>query len=202
MNVLYLGTDPSRYVCADHLIHYPIIQTIPIVRLEEDIRARSADCTFWLFTSPNAVRYWWDLSPMQWEGKEVYAVGPSTAACLAEKGLSAKTPVQATQEGLIELLECVDLERGSIAWPRSSLARPILSEYLNKRKVRYVAIDLYHTVFQRLEPVPDLEVIDEIVFTSPSTVRAFIEIFGEIPQGKKITSIGPVTKEALTQFFH
>jgi uroporphyrinogen-III synthase len=64
-----------------------------------------------------------------------------------------------------------------------------------------VGIDLYETVAQRVEPVPDLRLFDEIVFTSPSTVDAFFEIFGHIPSGKKIVAIGPVTADRLAGFF-
>jgi uroporphyrinogen-III synthase len=41
---------------------------------------------------------------------------------------------------------------------------------------------------------------DEIVFTSPSTVAAFKEIFGALPRGKKLVAIGPITEEALDLF--
>jgi uroporphyrinogen-III synthase len=57
--------------------------------------------------------------------------------------------------------------------------------------------DLYDTVPQKLEPIPDLNAIDEIVFTSPSTVRAFVEIFRHIPQDKTLTCLGPITQEEL-----
>ena len=178
-------------------MHYPVIKTVPVDSLNESVLSQAKQCTHWVFTSPNAVKHWFALSPLCLEDKAVFAVGPATAAFLLQKSIQAQQPQNATQEGMIELLETLSLDGAYIGWPRSSLARPLLSNYLERRKIRYVAIELYRTISQRLEPVPDLAQFEEIVFTSPSTVRAFLEIFGSIPPGKKMTAIGPVTREVL-----
>jgi len=91
----------------------------------------------------------------------------------------------------------MDLENAYFFMPRSSSSRPIIVNFFQERQIRYQSCDLYDTVTQILEPRPDLDQIDEIVFTSPSTVRAFIEIFGTLPNGKRLIAIGPVTEEAL-----
>ena len=56
---------------------------------------------------------------------------------------------------------------------------------------------IYDTRTVQPKVVPDLTKVDEIVFTSPSTVKAFLDVFSEIPQDKKLTTIGPVTEQAL-----
>jgi uroporphyrinogen-III synthase len=155
-----------------------------------------AKCTHWIFTSPNAVRHWFSFGVSGCFEKS-FAVGPSTAAALLQRGIQAKVAPIATQEGLIELLKAVDLERALIGWPRSSKARTVLGDYLSRRGVPFLSIDLYEPVMQRLEPMPDLALFDEIVFTSPSTVEAFLEIFGRIPWEKKIVPLGPVTADRL-----
>jgi uroporphyrinogen-III synthase len=66
-----------------------------------------------------------------------------------------------------------------------------------QRQIRFQACDLYDTVSQEICPKPDLDQVDEIVFTSPSTVKAFVEIFGGLPRGKKCLAIGPITQQAL-----
>jgi uroporphyrinogen-III synthase len=81
--------------------------------------------------------------------------------------------------------------------PRSSLSRPILANFFNEREIRYQACDLYDTLSQWIEPKPDLDQVNEVVFTSPSTVKAFLEIFGGLPKGIKCLAIGPVTQQAL-----
>jgi uroporphyrinogen-III synthase len=98
---------------------------------------------------------------------------------------------------MIEMLETMDLEGALIGWPRSSKARTVLGDYLSRRGVSLLSIDLYEPVMQRLEPVTVLATFDEIVFTSSSTVDAFLEIFGSIPWDKKIVSLGPITAKRL-----
>jgi uroporphyrinogen-III synthase len=153
-------------------------------------------CTHWLFTSPNAVRHWCTLVRPNDSAKYI-VVGSSTAAALEKFGIQAMVAPFPTQEGVIALLDRLDLGSARIGWPRSSRSRPVLADYLTKRGLSFMGIDLYETVSHRLEPVPDLHLFDEIVFTSPSTVDAFLEIFGEIPSGKKIVTIGPVTEKRL-----
>jgi uroporphyrinogen-III synthase len=192
MRILYLGTDPSRFVHKGELVHYPVIRTVPLQYCDSKIE----DCTHWLFTSPNAVRHWFQLV----EGKpgRYLAVGPSTAVALSEVGVNALVAPHASQEGMIALLDTLDLHNAFFGWPRSSRARPLLAEYLTKQRIRFMPIDLYETVTQALEPKPNLCDFDEIVFTSPSTVDAFLEIFGPIPREKKITPIGPITAKRLS----
>ncbi len=195
MRILYLGTDPSRYQHTGELVHYPVIRTVLRTSIDERDFAK---CTHWIFTSPNAVRHWFSLGVSGCFEKS-FAVGPSTAAALLQRGIQAKVAPIATQEGLIELLEVVDLEGALIGWPHSSKARTVLGDYLTKRGVPFLSIDLYEPVMQRLEPVPDLDTFDEIIFTSSSTVDAFFEIFGSIPWDKKIVPFGPVTAKRLSK---
>jgi len=68
------------------------------------------------------------------------------------------------------------------------------------RGVRHQVCDLYQTVFQKPGPLPDLSKVDEIIFTSPSTIKGFIAAFGAIPTNKKLTCMGPITEEELKKF--
>jgi len=101
----------------------------------------------------------------------------------------------------IDLLRIQDLEEAYIFYPRSSLARKNLEHFLLHRHVRHQVCDLYETVFQKPQPVPDLANIDEIIFTSPTTVRGFVEAFGSLPKDKNLTCIGPITETALQKYF-
>jgi uroporphyrinogen-III synthase len=190
MRILYLGTDPSRYRCNGTLIHYPIIQTVPIATLEPQVITLWPQITHVLLTSPFAARHWLRLSP---PGKKtLLAIGEATASFCPDS-IIAPT---ATQEGMIELLK--DIKDAYFLWPKSAQARTVLSDYL--RPFRHHSFNLYSTVTKPVAPI-DLSTIDEIVFTSPSTVRAFLEIFGSIPQDKVITPIGPITALTLEKQF-
>jgi uroporphyrinogen-III synthase len=176
-----------------------VIRTVLIERLKVP---RTDFATHFLFTSRSAVKHWFSLSSVKSQVlAQVLAVGPGTAAALQERGIEAIAATQATQEGMVELLKTMDLENAFIFWPRSALARPVIEDFLKKIKVPFYALDLYETKWQRPEPVPNLEDFDEIVFTSPTTVDAFLKIFGAIPKDKKLTPIGPVTEAALSNPF-
>lgn len=191
--VLYLGLDPSHYQSGGIVTHYPVIKVLPRTIDLEDIKA----FTHLIFTSKSAVHFFFqkfsDIS-----GKIVIAIGEVTALHLDQKGIIPDyVAEEETQEGVIVLLEKLDLTHAHFLLPRSSLSRPLLVEFLQKKNVKYLALDLYDTIPCRHFPLPDFKQFDEIVFTSPSTVDAFLKIFPTIPDVKKITAIGPVTSNAL-----
>ena len=126
------------------------------------------------------------------------AIGKSTASALEARGFPPQLIADdATQEGVIKTLRLLELDEAFIFMPRSSLARPHIAYFLAQRGVRHCAVDLYDTEPQKVDPLPDLKTIDEIVFTSPSTVEAFLKIYRTLPKNKSLVAIGPVTKEAL-----
>lgn len=193
--ILYLGLNPSRYLHEQPLLHYPVIRTEKIMS-ERLLQAKKLwpRFTHVIFTSQTAVRYWFEEKiPF---GKSVIAVGRATAIQLEKAGITPLVAQEETQEGVIALLQMMDLKEAFILWPRSTQARPVLEQYLGDS---HFILDLYDTHLQRLEPVPDLNEVDEIVFTSPSTVRGFLAIYGSLPRNKILTGIGPVTRQAMMQ---
>lgn len=183
MRTLYLGLNPKPGT-----VHYPVIRTQFCGRLTPAL-AMWPQFTHIIFTSQTAVGYW----PGPWD-KQLIAIGPATAAALQKKGFAPLIAPEATQEGIISLITQID---GYFFLPRSRLARLALTDYMQAKKIPFFALDLYDTVFQKLQPVPDLAQFDEIVFTSPSTVEGFLRIYGSLPKDKKLTPIGPITEQAL-----
>ncbi len=185
---LYLGTDPSRLHFDGAVVHFPIIQTID-VNLNLDYSKYNA----LLFTSPNAARYYrGDL-----DSKKLIAIGPSTAKMLPKKAL---LPREATQEGLISLFEKIPLSQMQLLWPRSSLSRPLIIDYLTKKKVSFEAPVLYRTEPKIYDLTPAFADFDQIVITSPSCLDSLLKNWGELPPLEKIVTLGPVTKKALDLF--
>lgn len=187
MKALYLGIDPSRWM--EKVFHYPVIRTELIEQ-----RECPPETTHLIFTSRSAVRYWNDFA-----GKQILAIGEATAALLREKGIEPLVAPEATQEGVMALLDVLDLSGANLLWPRSDRSRNDLALYLKQKNIPFRAIDLYRTVFQKPEPVPSLDDFDEIVFTSPSTVDGFLQIYGKLPRNKKLTAIGPVTRSYISE---
>ena len=72
-----------------------------------------------------------------------------------------------------------------------------MNDYFEKKGLRYRECLLYETLPAQLDKLPDLNKVDEIHFTSPSTVRAFLKLYGCFPKNKSLTAIGPVTQEYL-----
>jgi uroporphyrinogen-III synthase len=189
MPVLYLGIDAPPNV-----VHYPVIRT---ERIDSPELAHALSiwdqCTHVIFTSKNSVRYW----SGELFGKTAIAIGEATAREIRRRGLEPLLAPWATQEGVIALLATLDLRESFVLYPRSKLARPHLKRFLVEQKIPHYAFDLYDTLPQKLEPLPDLSQFDEIVFTSPSTVHAFFQIFPSVPRRIALTPIGPITKRVL-----
>ncbi len=183
---LYLGLRPW-----EGTFHYPVIRTemCEPAELEEALRLWP-EFSHVIFTSQTAVEYW----PGPWD-KIVIAIGEPTASVLRMKKLNVLVAPFATQEGVMTLI--AHLRSAYFFLPHSKKARPELVDFLKRQQVRHFALPLYDTHFQCPEPIPNLDDFDEIVFTSPSTVEGFLRIFKQLPEGKTLTPMGPITRKAL-----
>jgi len=208
------------------VISFPTIELIPPP--DEDIirQAVTELGTYdWIiFTSINAVNHFFaylDNGDACMQLPKIAAVGPATASALAARGYKVNLmPVTRFQaEGLVEAFvalspsekatsgEKPDAKKGRILIPRALAARDVLVEELPKLGYRVTVAPVYETVRARPGNA-DIDAIEEaegIVFTSPSTVRNFIDILDDTKIGKglaylgsrKIFSIGPITTAEL-----
>jgi uroporphyrinogen-III synthase len=189
---LYLGIDAPSGV-----FHYPVIRTERIDSSEfQEALAIWERCTHAIFTSKNGVRHW----PGNLHGKTIVSIGEATAKEVGGRGVASRVASEATQEGVAALLATLDLDGAFLLYPKSKLARPFLAEYLKAQNLSHYVFDLYDTVFQRPDPVPELSDFDEIIFTSSSTVHAFFQIFSSVPRRIALTPIGPITKKTLEEY--
>lgn len=185
--ILHLGLKAPSPIQDQEIVHCPIIQIRP-----RTFKIDTTPFTHLIFTSKTSV----DLFP-QFQDKQVIAVGHATALRLMERGIPVtETALDERAEGIIDILERKNLKDAHILWPHSAGSRPTLRQYLEKRGIRFQELILYDTVPLQPDPLPDLTKIDEIVFTSPSTVDAFLQFFGAIPK-KRLKAIGPVTEAHL-----
>jgi uroporphyrinogen III methyltransferase / synthase len=134
-------------------------------------------------------------------GSRVAAIGPGTAAALADHGIIADVvPERFVAEGLVEALADVPVARALIA--RAADARDVLPDALRARGAEVDVVALYETV---AEPLTDgqLEAVgraDYVTFTSSSTVRFFLDAAGDrLAPDTRLVSIGPVTSGALRE---
>ncbi len=197
--VLYLGTEEKK-----GMVHLPIIEIIPRDFQGFEIQTAMADFpeyTHVILTSKNGARVFCDCMEhykVKLQGNKVFAVGKATAHALEERGITVdEVAVEETQEGVVHLLAMEDLDDAYVLLPQSSRARSALSSSLILRRVRHQKVSIYDTKKKIPSVKPDLENFDEIIFTSPSTVEAFSEIFTVIPKGIKLMSIGAITRNFL-----
>ncbi len=187
---------------ADPVVH-PTIRIVPqnVDVLDEAI-GRLGRYTWLLFTSANGVRIFWKR--LEAAGKDaralgkakVGAIGPGTAAALAERGVRADfVPSDFVAEAILEEIGDVAGERFLL--PRAEGARKLLVDRLREMGAEVDEVKIY-----RAEPVldpPPLDV-DWVTFTSPSTVKGFVESLeanGLSPApGAKVACIGPITAQA------
>jgi uroporphyrinogen-III synthase len=113
---------------------------------------------------------------------KVVAIGPGTAAVLAERGIEpALVPAASTQEGLLAALP---RPAGRVLFAGAERARPLLADELEAE-----VVPLYRTTALTPDPPPDG---DLVVLASASAAEAFAALGLELPA----VSIGPETSRA------
>jgi uroporphyrinogen III methyltransferase/synthase len=190
------------------VIELPAIRIVPRIDSAEvrdavqGIHAYALVC----LTSPNGVRLLFEA--LAEAGRDaralanatVAAIGPGTAAALAERGITADVvPERSIAEALVEALEDFEVAGRPVLVARAVEARDVLPEALRERGAKVDVVGLYETLAEQPDPdaVEAAKAADYLTFTSSSTVRNFVEALGDgLPAGARVVSIGPVTSEA------
>jgi uroporphyrinogen III methyltransferase/synthase len=191
------------------VLPFPTIALEPVADDAADRAVAGLGAYDWIaFTSANAVRFFWErlaaaglASPQQ--QVRLAAVGEATAAALAERGARASAmPEVFLGTALADALG--PLERRRVLLPRSDIGREETAAALRAAGAVVDEVVVYRTVPAR--PAPEawraLEAgVDAVTFTSPSTVRGFLEAGGEAAaralRQAVIACIGPVTADAV-----
>lgn len=207
--LLHVGLEAPQEDATRKVLHFPVIRIAPCNGDAPGVRAvldNLSTFTHCVFTSKQGVHIFFDLArrfecdtlPLS---RTVFAaVGKGTAQALGEKGYHASIVANhECAEGLVEELNKHDLQGCNVLWPHASQARPVLSEYFSQRSIPCTELLLYDTLPHRPGPLPADSAYDAILFTSPSTVDAFLELFQKFPGGKTLKAIGPVTAKHLTR---
>jgi len=152
----------------------------------------------WLiFTSANGIRFFLDrLDRSQRDLRDlrarICAIGPATAAAI--EALHLKVDLMGREyvaESLLEAFAPYDLAGKRILLPRAAAARDIIPAELGRRGARIDVVEAYRT---EKPPAAEAPRADCITFTSSSTVRNFVELFGAgAAKGARCVSIGPIT---------
>lgn len=201
---------------ASPMIHIaPPHDTAPL----EQACAAAATFDWIVFTSANAVDSFMttlletgDVRDLK--GVRICAIGPSTASHVQRYGIRVDTvPAEHHAEGVLEALAATGEVSGKrVLLPRSDIAREIVGEELRRRGADVSEVVAYRTTTAALERDSDRDIyrmlldrqIDAVTFTSASTVKHFVQTYGEdqavdLLNTTAVACIGPVTAEAAQQ---
>ena len=149
------------------------------------------------------------------KGVKLVAIGPATADRLARHGLKVDlTPAESRAESIVQSLrELGDIKGKRFLLPRADIAREVLPEELRRGGADVTEVTAYRTVLAEVEREEDPDIyrmllekrIDVVTFTSASTVKNFVQVFGaeqapDLLNATKVACIGPVTAEAAEQY--
>lgn len=161
-----------------------------------------------VFTSANAVEcFWAGLAAAGGRALPVSvriaAVGPATAAALADRGAQVAA-MPDTYRGDQIAAALGPLAGRRVLLPQSAIAREGTGAALRQAGAQVDEVVVYRTVSAASTPgmLETLDTpIDAVTFTSPSTVRGFLEAGGaaaqRVLQRAAIACIGPATAEAI-----
>ena len=163
-----------------------------------------------VFTSVNAVTAVWErlaalgLTAIPGAGR-IAAVGPATAAALAERGASIGA-MPADFRGAAIAGALGRLAGLRVLLPRADIGREETAEALREAGAEVEEIVAYHTTPAAPDPGSLAALrgrVDAVTFTSPSTVRNFVTLVGpgarDLLARSLVACIGPVTAAAVTE---
>jgi len=134
-------------------------------------------------------------------GVRVAAIGPGTAAALADRGIRADlVPERFVAEALLDAFPSPSAAGARVLLARAEQARDVLPEGLEEKGYAVDVLGAYRTV----PATPDADLVervrngdvDAVTFTSSSTVTNFCDLLGAVPDPQPlVVSIGPVTSK-------
>ncbi len=190
-----------------------LFPTVAIAALSEstplDAAIRELASYDWvLFTSANAVRFFWDRAEtLGWRalprGVRAACVGPGTGRALAGRGIpSGLTAARHTAEGLVEALAREGVAGRRFLFPRALEGREVIPEEIARKGGAVTAVAAYRNAVperdERGAAALAASPPDVCTFASPSAFRNFFALLGEergasILARSRIAVIGEVT---------
>jgi len=165
------------------------------------------DYDFLIFTSTNSVSAF--FSCLRGLGRDsrylgavkIAAIGPATASALEARGIVADLlPSRYTSAGIAETLISLPIKGRRFLLPRAEEAGDVLVEFIAGNGGICDVLPVYRTLSPG-GPAPFPSGAGIITFTSSSTVRNFISLYGrEALDTAIVASIGPVTSATLKTY--
>lgn len=179
----------------------------PVIRIERlEVKLPDPDVYDWIvFTSVNGVDRFFELLGKRAlrEGVRIAAIGPETAAALADHGTQADVvPRRFVAEELAAALPASLVAGARVLIPRAAGSRDVLPQQLRAQAARVDVLEIYRAVSpvdlrQNLQAALR-QGLDVVTLTSSSAVRHLVDALGgagRLPAGIQVACVGPVTAE-------
>jgi uroporphyrinogen III methyltransferase/synthase len=196
--VLVLGMHPEKYAHLGRIVHRQIIDCVPLEDYSSaDALLKSLDQFDWIvFTSANGVRFFFQrLNAIGSDARalaslKVAVIGKTSANKLEDFGIIADMcPETESSAGLLEKFSAIGVDEKRILLPRAEIASRELPDGLVSMGAAVESLPIYKTI--EIDPGEiDFDHIDAILFTSSSTIRAFMKKFGSLPPHTKAYCLG------------
>lgn len=204
--ILFTGLSQERFFTKGTYFHLPLIKIEPMDDYREfDKYLEDIKKFDWIvFSSRYGVEYFFKrlrkvgLDIRALNGIKLATIGHSTGNRLLDFAIYADlVPKEESSAGLIEEFRKLDIKDKKIFLPRSDISDKGLKKALERFGAGVTTSFAYRNVMPRNLPDLDLRFFNEIIFTSPSTVRNFKNRYKKLPKNVRIRCIGDVTlKEA------
>ncbi len=198
MTTLYTGT----YCNNRNYLHTPLIE----IKEPTDIAALQhaaryiGNINYILFTSRYAAKFWAKINGTNELNKQysprIVSIGTTTTQTLAELGVQHIEQVEHDDSyGVIEWFQ--QQQRGRVLIPRSNIALPIIPSGLQALGFDVNTVVAYENHMPNAPQKVDLDNVETIIFTSPSTIDNFIRLYGSLPNNKRLITRGRITQQHL-----
>ena len=205
-NILVTGTTTETYTGEGNITHTPLIK---IEKTQDNfllnLLQNEIDSFDWIiFASRYGVQFFFEeFSKTGFElrkigTKEIASVGKNTSAELNKNNIHhlMQSPTESAV-GIVDFFKKYTITGKKILLPRSDKGLQYLSEELKKLGNTIVDVPVYTNRFNDKAEKVDVSRFQKIVFSSPSGVEAFREIYGELPSKTFLVAKGKTTAEKL-----
>lgn len=203
--ILATGTKPPA---KKNVIHTPLIaiqkNTFESDNIRTVLRRKLKDVNWVVFTSRYGIHYFFewirdaglDLRTML--HMKVASVGKTTSAALRQHDFYPDIEsVTESAEGLLNYFRTSYQNPETFLLPRSNKGLPLLSNELRNMGHEVIDLPVYVNIDKENATKVDLHTNNKIFFGSPSCVKAFEKLYGELPEGKLLIARGQTTENEL-----
>jgi uroporphyrinogen III methyltransferase/synthase len=189
------------------IVHRQIIECVEMKDTTEITKAiQDAARHDWIvFTSGNGIKFFFKktyalgLDARVFSKTKFAVIGKASGERLQEFGIKADIcAANESSTGVLEAFSNVDVNGLSILLPQAKVSSEELPTGLLNRGARVEKLVVYQTIEKEIDDV-NLDYINQVLFTSGSTVKAFVNKFGTLPKHIQALCLGIPTQNTAKQ---